>query len=278
MSSSNDALEVARGRDDSFTLTIQGPDETGREGPVTFGDADIIDASVWVGESEAEIYSPGAEWLDAAGGEITLTFDAAGTAGLAPGSYPLEVYVTPAGGPLKVRAASLWLTVVDSPGIDETSLPVYCSYQDLRTNGGGDWLDMLRREGLANCLRERADAREWLDDVILKAFRPLDPRGNYRAALDSGSTHPDAPDPHPVALLAAGGLRQTRIVKRLAALKALELVCRSRLTFESGDVWSKRAAYFAAESNRLATLSRVEIAGDDGATLYAIHLGTCSIR
>lgn len=273
-------IVVARNRDDAFTVTLQGPDATGVIGPLAFDPLDTLDASVWIGGDEEELFSPSAEWLDATEGTVTLTFTAASTAALSPGTYPLEIYVTPDGGSLKIRAAEFWLRVVDSPGSSDTSLPVYGTYQDLRDYGGGAWLDMLRREGLANCLRERARARDWLDGVILKALRPLDPRAIYGAVIDGGATHPDDPQPSVVEQLADGALVVDSRVRELVALKALEFVCRARLTFERGDVWAARTRYFAGESNRLALGTIVRLVDPDDTTslLYAIPLGVCSIR
>lgn len=273
-------IVVARNRDDAFTVTLQGPDADGVIGPLAFEPADALDASVWVGGSEAELFSPAATWLDAAAGTVTLTFAAALTAAIAPGTYPLEVFVTPSGGALKIRAAEAWLRLVDSPGSSNTSLPVYGTFQDLKDYGGGSWLDMLRRDGLANCLRERARARAWLDGIVLKALRPLDPRAVYGATFDGGASHPDDAPPSLVTTLASGGLVVDSRIRELAALKALEYVCRARLTFESADVWASRTRHFAAESNRLALGTTVRIVDPDATTslLYAIPLGVCSIR
>lgn len=274
MPRSETTIEVARGRDDSFVVSLF--DEA--NAPAVFDPSDALDASVWIGGSEAELYSPGAAWLSAPDGTITLTTTAAGTAALAPGTYPLEVFVTPAATSLKISVASFWLAVVDAPGASETSLPVYGTFQDLRDNGGGYWLDMLRRDGLANCLRERAKARQWLDDAIVNAIRPLDPRGPYRYAIASGATHPDEPCQTIRDALDADGLVVDARIVELSSLKALEYVCRSRLTFESGDLWASRSRFFAAEANRLALSTRAVIANDDGATIFAVHLGTASIR
>lgn len=273
-------LDIAKGRDDAFLVECFGVDADGVAVAMVFNAGDTLDASVWLGGDTAEVFSPAATIEDGPNGVIRLTFAASQTASLPNGVYPLEVFVTPASTTQKIRCAEAWVKLLDSPGSSSSSLPVYCSYQDLRDYGGGEWLDQLRSSGtLANAIRERARARSWLDTIIVKHVRPWDPRGIYRRALGAFAIAPDAPDPTIAAKLLADALIVTDDVRECCAVKALAIVCRSRLTFEDADVWERRTAYFERQANRLVTNLVAQLdTNADGKADYALSLGVLSLR
>jgi len=192
--------------------------------------------------------------------------------------FPLEVTLIPFGTTTRLRVLDAWLALTSSPGASVMP-PVYCTYDDLRYAGGGSWIDLIReREGLANFTRERALARAWLDTLILKKFRPWE---TYRA--DAADWYLGGPvegrDPMLSGYLAANLLIVSDDVKQITALKSLELICRSRLTFEKGDTFHERANLFKAlcRNRVLCTTAEIDIDGD-GIGDYAFNLSKISMR
>ncbi len=249
---------------------------------VAFNGGDSLECVVWQGSDSAALFSPSVSWLSAALGTITVSVSAAQTAPLTPGLYPLEVTAIPVSTGQRLRVLDAWFSVDPSPGV-RAMPPVYGSYQDMVDHGGGDWLDALRKEsGLSNFTRERARARSYLDRMVMKKFRPWTSRvGNY-ASAGVGLNLVGPPDAQNVIIrdyLAAGALMVTDDIVEIVSLKALELVCRQRLTFEAGDKWAGRATLYQALCRKLVlcTVAQLDI-NADGLPDYAFPLTTISIR
>jgi hypothetical protein len=261
-----------------------------------FSSGDTFECVVWEGSDSAALFSPTAAWVDTLNGQASITVGASQTAALAPGVYPLELTVITAAGSLRLPAASCWLSLTSSPGSD-TLPPVYGSYDDLETYGGGAWLPTLRRaEGLSNFMQERGKARQWLDTMIVRKFRPWSGRTIHWSDTSIVGP-PDARNPvirdylsadytAGVALpngftLSAGQtvLMVTDRIREMIACKALEYICRQRMTFAETDVYPSRAAYFARQANDLACRTSVELdVNQDGFPDYAFPLGVVNLR
>lgn len=256
--------------------TITAKDSSGNV--VAFSASDALEAIVWQGSDSASLFAPTPTWISAPAGTIKLSVGHAQTSALTPGVYPLEVSVIPNGTTQRLRVLDAWLALTSSPG--SSTLPaVYCSYADLTYAGGGSWLDLIRqREGLANFTKERAMARAWLDTLIIKKFRPWEPyRGD--GSTWSLTSAVDARNPTLLGYLTSNYLLVTDDIKQITALKSLELICRSRLTFEKGDTFASRASYFKrlCDNRTLCTTAEID-SNADGYADYTFNLGTISTR
>lgn len=245
---------------------------------VAFDPSDGLECKVWSGADSAVLFSPTAAWLSAPAGTITLSVTAAQTAALKPGVYPLEVTALPHSTALRLPVLDAWFQVGPRPGVAALP-PVYGTYQDLVDYGGGAWIETLRqKEGLANFVRERARARGYLDSLIVKKFRPWAGRTIHWSETTIVGP-PDARNPTIRDYLAAGALMLTDNISEIVALKALEMICRQRITLESDDKFASRASYFQAlcRNRVLCTSAELDI-NADGLADYAFNLAVVSIR
>ncbi len=261
--------------DGAWTVTALDP--TGQ--PITtFILADALECTVWSGADSAALFSPAATWISAPDGTILVSVTAAQTALLTPGVYPIEVTATPHASVLRLPVLDAWLQIGPRPGVAVLP-PVYGSYQDLVDYGGGAWIETLRqKEGLANFTRDRARARSYLDALIVRKFRPWAGRTIHWSETTIVGP-PDARNPTIRDYLAADALTVTDTILEIVALKALELVCRQRITLEADDKFAGRASYFQAMCrNRVLCCSAELDINADGLADYAFNLAIVSIR
>jgi len=263
---------------------------------VAFAAADAPEAVAWQGSDSAALFSPEISWDDATAGTLTLTVTHAQTADLSPGVYPLEITAVISGTGQRIPILDCWLELTDTPGTRATP-PVYTTLQDLIDFGGGAWLQTLRQtEGLSNFTRERSRARLWLDTLIVKKFRPWSGRTIHWSET-SIIGPPDARNPVlrdylaadytpgvilPTGYTLAAGetvLMVTEDTKEIVSLKALELICRQRVTLDDKDKFLTRAGYFGrlCRNKVLSYTAELDINGD-GLADYAFNLGVINLR
>lgn len=217
------ALRQAKDQARRYGLDLTDP-TTGQSlaGSWSNDDAPSTRAIVWAGGSGPTLRSPTTSWADASAAQLYLDVLPADLAPLECQPYPIRVEVmTPAG----------WLgawtgTLRPDPAPASTPAPpVYTDFAELEAIAG-DALDQLRgRSEGAGLLRSRAEAREWLDGVILARYRPLgwgSCGGMFSPSLGIVLTG-ESPDPWLQGRLAANGLKITPKVQRVAALKALSI-------------------------------------------------------
>jgi hypothetical protein len=274
--------------------TVTALDSAGQ--PVTvFASNDALECTVWQGADSAALFHPTAAWISAPVGTIALSVTAAQTAVITPGVYPLEITALPHATALRLPILDAWFQVGPRPG-SALQPPVYGTYQDLVDYGGGAWIETLRqKEGLANFVRERSRARGYLDSLICRKFRPWAGRTVHwsettivgppdarnpiiRDYLAADYQTPSSPLP---VVLTAGQtvLMVTDNIREIVALKALEMICRQRISLEADDKFLSRAAYFQAlcRNRALCTSAELDI-NQDGIADYAFNLGIASIR
>jgi hypothetical protein len=245
-------------------------------GAIAFSSGDALECTVWQGEDSASIFNPTVAWVSAPAGHLLLTFPAALTASIARGPYPIEITATASG--LRIPILRSWVQLNASPG-SGTLDPTYSSYQDLLDYGGGDWLSTAQQsEGFSNFAAERAKGRSYLDQLILRKFRPWGSRG-----LDSGIAYTggamNALNPTLADYLSSNFLIVTDVTKEICSLKALELICRRRITWDEKNIYLNRAVYFKQLCSKKVLMYTAEIdINADGLAEYAIRLNTISIR
>jgi hypothetical protein len=139
----------------------------GQGAPVTtFTAGAALAAAVWAGDQQEAAFAPTVAWVDAAAGTVRLTFAAADTADLAPGSYPVQLTITASGLVRKNNVATL--QILASPGAD-TAQAVYCTAEQLLNHV--PWLDeLLGSDDQAGFAEQRAMAREWFDDLVAARY------------------------------------------------------------------------------------------------------------
>jgi hypothetical protein len=267
----------------------------GSGGAVVFDPLDALECTVWQGADSAALFSPAFAWISAPDGTIEVSVTAAQTAVLTPGVYPLEITALPHATALRLAILDAWFQVGPRPGV-ALQPPVYGTYQDLVDYGGGAWIETLRqKEGLANFVRERSRARDYLDSLICKKFRPWAGRTVHwsettivgppdarnvtiRDYLAADYKTPSTPLP---VVLTRGQtvLMVTDAIREIVALKALEMICRQRISLESDDKYATKAGYFQALCRQrvLCTSAELDI-NQDGIADYAFNLGVASIR
>lgn len=268
-------LTIAKNTDGAWLVEAYADDQgTTRS---VFDPADALEAIAWGGGDSDAAITLVPDWTDAATGRVRLTLGHAASAAASVGVYPLQVVATLAATSQRVRVLEAWLAVTESPG-DSTALPTYGALQDLYDYGGGEWLHQLRRsDGLANFASERARARSYLDAMILRKWRPWSDVKVWSGSALSGPM--DGTNPSLSDYLAAGALVVDDDVRELVALKALELICRQRITLSEKDEMPRRASYYQslARNKALRLVAQLDT-NDDGVIEYAIPLGVVSIR
>ena len=229
-------------------------------------------AGVWGGADGAPLATPATSWADVGAAQLYLDVLPADLAGLELQPYPVRVEVMTVAGWLEAWSGTLRPDA--SPGT-AAARPVYCPYGEMLAIAG-DSLDQLRgRSEGAGLERSRAEAREWLDGVILARYRPAWGGGGFSAELGLVASS-DGPDPYLRSLLDAGALRITPKVARIAATKALGIAYgRQRANPE----YRRLAAEFHAEADAEALTLVAEICpGGAAYPWFTINCGLFSTR
>jgi hypothetical protein len=266
-------LEQALGSDRSYRLTLFDSDGN----LVTGLPADApLAAALWRGGDQAPVVAPAVQWIDPTQGTVLLVVSAADTAGLAVGTYRLRVTVAADGQTLVVFDGALRLTA--APGAAPPP-PVYCGYEDLKLYA--PWLDTLHdaaqeQTGFAG---ERARARQWLDDLILRQYR-----GGGGGVLGNGpggggglwgARRSPGYSPFLVQQLQQDHLIVRPAVVEAVAQYALGLICQAQLGRGGWNDYARLASTFAAAAHNAALCLTAEIdTNDDGLAEVVIPLGT----
>lgn len=146
----------------------------------TWTSAATLAVRAWPGGSFATAFTPTAAWVDATAGTLTLSIGAGDTTAIAPGLYELALAIE--GGPERPIGT---IRLTPGPGTDAEP-PTYCSLLDLTALV--PWIEDAEdlgpglSYGLAtNFLKQRADARTWLDgEVMARARKALTSQQRYR--------------------------------------------------------------------------------------------------
>lgn len=228
-------------------------------------------ALIWPGDDAAALATPATSWAVAEDGQLFLDLAPADLAGLEAQFYPLRVE-TARGGAWTV-AWSGWVDVQPEPAAG--LLPrVYCGYRDLTAIGGAALGQLRSLDEGAGFLRARAEAREWLDSVILARHRPAG-SGLAFNGLTGSPVAADAPDPWLEAQLAAGKLRITPTVREVAVAKSLACLFGRQM---DADYQRRSAACHRAANSLVAGLVARVGADANGYGGITINCGVMSMR
>lgn len=266
---------LAKGSSRSFPFAITLAD--GTTPSAAFLPSDTLACAMWKGDDQAAVASPAVAWT--ACPAYAITFAPADTSGLADvGTY--RVRVTVARGADTVEVLRDTIEVLPVPG-SGGAYQVYCSFEDMSRECPwvGQFLD--RDADQTGFLEQRAEAREWLDGLILAAYP-----GARVAYLQDGwpSNYGQfslIANPWLKAQLDAGAVVQSgargRHLARVAACYALALVFRAQAG--PSDQLGKFAGYFMRRAHAEAANLTVELdINADGVSDLAIPLSLTNTR
>ncbi len=137
-----------------------------------FLDSDVLRAVLWRGAADAPVLTmTGADcaWISSANAQFTIVLHAADTALLTRGVYYLEATATRGSDVAALLPAGTTVTLTDTPGADAVR-PTYIDVRDIRRIAS--WIDDVQAPGNeTGFLEQCADARDWLDENILRNYR-----------------------------------------------------------------------------------------------------------
>jgi hypothetical protein len=270
-------LSVDSGAANAWTITITA-EATGL--PVEgYTGSEVLAADVWPGDDRPALFHPSMSWVDATAAKVLLTILPAQTAALAPGRYQVRASITPGDGHLRVFFAA-WLDVKGSPGT-ATARPTYGTADEMLRLA--PWLTTLQAEtDQSNFAEALADAREWLDGIILERWAGLYAAGDFLRRQDTfqWTTPGDvAPAPWMRDALAAGGLIVRPAVTRICALYAIAEACEPQLGKAEGTSYQALGRRKRYQAEQLVRSLRAEVdTNADGVADYVINLGSFRLR
>lgn len=227
--------------------------------PSPFLITDTLATSVWAGTNEAVLLSPATAWRDPAAATFVISFSDADTATMKSGIY--EVRTTATRSTRTFRIFRGRLALADGPGT-AVPRPTYVDITDLRKVCG--WIERLQGEGdVEGFLDQCADAREWLDENILRNYTGgwASLMGMHDVALNAwfgGSARKTLNHNLFIAQqLADNHLIVSPRIRKVCALYACSLVFLSNLT--SGKDYLAMAAMYRHQANQLLVSTTAEI-------------------
>lgn len=264
------SLELMQGSACDFPLQATNPD--GTPAANIFLNTDTLTAAVWAGSNETPPLQPAVAWgsAGAASGQFVISFQDADSARLAIGRYYLQAWATRAGTP--PRTATLLprgtaIEILAAPGTSFAARPTYISILDVRKIA--PWIEDLQvPESNTGFDDQLADARDWLDELILRNYRGgnVSLLGFHGFALDAwytgGGRRTSLTNRWLKDALAASQLLVTPRVKMICAYYALSRICESFIT-KSGMYISLASRFrFEAESLLSSTTVEIDVNGD----------------
>lgn len=165
-------LTVTKGTSRDFLLQAKNPD--GSDAQNVFLNTDPITSRVWQGEDQNILITLATTWfnpanglVDASAGIFKISVNDADTSSLEVGQYHIQTTSTRFGRTAVVMDAFFSVTV--APGTS-TLRPTYASFQEMVR--AAPWIQNLQTENdLEGFATERANAREWLDNLIVHNYR-----------------------------------------------------------------------------------------------------------
>ena len=258
------ALEIVQGTARDFPFQITNPDGTAA---TQFLNTDVLTASVWAGANEAALLTPSTTWLNsnAPAGQIQITFQNSDSASLAIGEYYLQAYATRAGTPSRTTALlprGSSLSILAAAGTAFTARPAYITIVDVRRIA--PWIDDLQvPDSNMGFDDQLADARDWLDEMILRNYRGgnVSLLGYHGFALDAwytgGGRRTSLTNRWLYAALQANQLLVKPRVIQVCSYYALSRICESMIT--KGGMYAMLAARYRLEAESLLSSTTVEI-------------------
>jgi hypothetical protein len=169
-----ETLELHLVKGSSRDFELQARDSEGNDALI-FLPSDTLASVLWAGDDQAPLLTPRTAWVNATTGVFTVSFDNPDSLSLSEGIYRIQSKATRTG-----RSAVIFdgtINIGDTFGAD-LPRPTYCTIDDLRTLA--PWVEDIQDfSGQGHgFVDECADARNWLDENILRNWR-----GNYIGAF-----------------------------------------------------------------------------------------------
>lgn len=286
----------------SRDFVLQANNSDGTAATNVFQSTDTVTSRVWRGDDQPTLLSlpflgtstsgvTGTSWVSATAGTFQLCFNDADTSGATFEVGQYRIQTTAARGGRTAVILDCFLTIDSAPG-SAASRPVYGTWQDMTKFA--PWIQNLQTaDDTEGFIDQRADAREWLDTIIVKNYRGsslgqfgyhsmaafaygftgprrslilsqwLQDQLNGNAVL-SGGTYTGPP---------GGALLIKPPTKRIVAFRAIAEVCMGMLG-KGGDYASWGVQYRrAADAECLAYTAEIDT-NNDGRAEIGIPLGT----
>ena len=251
----------------SRTLQIQclNPDDSVPTGQ--FQSTDVLSMALWQGNALAPVVSKSSAtsadlaWISATNAQFGITFHPADTANLAAGVYYLEATATRGSDSADLLPKGTTLTLTATPGTG-SARSSYITGDDLRRLA--PWIYDVQAPGSeTGFLDQCADARDWLDENILRNYPGgyvslLGEHGTALAAwATSGAQLSSIRNPWILQLLqngpavagSKGGLIVSRRTKDICAYYALFRTCDAIIT--KGNQYAALSARFRQQCYQL---------------------------
>lgn len=156
----------------------------------TFLDSDPLAASVWAGDDREPLFAPDVAWIDAQAATISLTVTAAMSAQAEASTYRLRLLVTP---PSDAEPRCVYdgsIRFLPAPGTADP-LPVYASAEDLFDHCPRVEKQLADEESAqAGFAEQRARARAWFDEEVLRNYHPVPGRTRRMVGLAGTAVGP----------------------------------------------------------------------------------------
>jgi hypothetical protein len=262
-------LRVIKGT--SASWEIQGRNRLSGTVPVAFDASVPISARAWPGDDQAVLLEPAAAWTDAPACKVRISVVDADTADVEPGVYRCQVVAELAGRAVPIAEAAF--VVLAAPGT-AVAPKVYCTAGDLHREC--TWIGQFLNVGedQAGFAEQRAEAREWFDDLILAGRPSTGYSQRFPGVLTWGRGGLLA-DPWLTAILAGGGLMLTgprgRKAVRANAYYALSRILGTMIG--PGDKLAAQGRLYAVRAANAVKSMVVELDADgDGVADLAVPL------
>ncbi len=276
-------LDLQQGTSFDWQLQAKNPDDTVPTGQ--FLSSDALAAKLWQGASDLSLitFSTPPSWIDATNAEFQITFNNADTATVPPAVYFVQCTATRAGRSAGLMPFGSTVTIQPAPGTS-AARPTYITVIDLRNIAG--WIDQVSAPNsetgfLAQC----ADARDWLDECILRNYRGgnVELLGYHGLALDAwytgGARRTSLRNPFILNLLQTNCLIVTARTKRICAHYALSQICEDMLQSAGNPSrYQGMAARHRSEAYRMLTTYTAELQVNNAVDSYGNPLAAIPIN
>jgi hypothetical protein len=257
------ALQLAAGASRDYPFQALNADGSV---PSFFVSTDPITCAVWTGESEAPVAEPSASWISAAQAQFMISFQDLDTANLSPLVYYIQATASHLGRSVTLLPRGSTIEIVAAPG-SAPARPTYITYQDLAKIA--PWIsDLQAPSGDSGFADQCADARDWIDELILRNYRGgnVSLLGYHGFALDAwytgGARRTSLTNRWLKECLVANMLLVTPRVKAVCAYFALSRICESMITSNAQYISLSARFRLEAESLVASTTFELDINGD----------------
>jgi hypothetical protein len=277
-------LDLRIGTSRLWQLQVLNPDDSVPTGQ--FLSADVLSAIVWQGAADVPILSkaaPDVAWISATNAQFSIAFHPSDTVNLGQGVYYIEASATRGADVADLLPEASTLTLTATPGLT-TPRATYVTIADLKKTAA--WIQDIQAPGNeTGFLEQCADARDWLDECILRNYRGGNESllGAHGVALDGwftgGARRSSLRNIYilnllkggPAAAPSTGGLILTSRAKDICAYYALHRVMEGMIT--RGGQYPALSSRMLAKAHQLLTCwtAELNVAGavDYGGNLIA---------